>query len=295
MNPNWNCSPQTINSGQNRRLFCRMTLKFARWPWKTIGHLLYATSSFVHHFVGIDVSKLIKVRKRSIRVKFGDFLSRVILKFDRWLWKNNRAPLLCYCNLCASFISRRWWIETGITVRKAQFGSISVIFVPCDLEIWRMTLKNKRAPLLSNIKLYACFYRHILIQTGVTSGNGQMGPWPLWPWTLTSTFCMDITSVGGISLTISGLYDHRNIVKKLWQTDRQTDRRTDGNKCSSSCLVAGKNIDTKHSKIEANRVEMSELWSTETLYCIDWLCSISSLYAIKSSTDLTPIRCQAII
>ena len=33
--------------------FSRVTLQFDVWPWKTIGHLFYATSSFVHHFVAI--------------------------------------------------------------------------------------------------------------------------------------------------------------------------------------------------------------------------------------------------
>ena len=36
----------------------RVTLKFYIWPWKTIGHLFYATSSFVHHFVAIGEFKL---------------------------------------------------------------------------------------------------------------------------------------------------------------------------------------------------------------------------------------------
>ena len=31
--------------------FSRVTLKFDGWPSKTIGHLFYATSSFVQHFV----------------------------------------------------------------------------------------------------------------------------------------------------------------------------------------------------------------------------------------------------
>ena len=35
-----------------------MTLKFDGWPSKTIGHLFYATSSFVHHFVAIGEFKL---------------------------------------------------------------------------------------------------------------------------------------------------------------------------------------------------------------------------------------------
>ena len=36
----------------------RVTLKFDRWPWKIIGHLFYATSSFVQHFVPIGEFKL---------------------------------------------------------------------------------------------------------------------------------------------------------------------------------------------------------------------------------------------
>ena len=35
-----------------------VTLKFDGWPWKTIGHLFYTTSSFVHHFKFISKSKL---------------------------------------------------------------------------------------------------------------------------------------------------------------------------------------------------------------------------------------------
>ena len=36
----------------------RVTLKFDGWPWKTIGHLYYATSSSMHHFVAIGEFKL---------------------------------------------------------------------------------------------------------------------------------------------------------------------------------------------------------------------------------------------
>ena len=35
-----------------------VTLKFDGWPSKTIGHLFYSTSSFMHHFGAIGVSKL---------------------------------------------------------------------------------------------------------------------------------------------------------------------------------------------------------------------------------------------
>ena len=35
-----------------------VTLKFDGWPWKTIGHLFYTTSSFVHHFKSMGEFKL---------------------------------------------------------------------------------------------------------------------------------------------------------------------------------------------------------------------------------------------
>ena len=39
-------------------MLSRVTLKFDGWPWKTIGHLFYATSSFVQHFIPIGEFKL---------------------------------------------------------------------------------------------------------------------------------------------------------------------------------------------------------------------------------------------
>ena len=38
--------------------FSRVTLQFDIWPWKTIGHIFYATSSFVYHFVAIGEFRL---------------------------------------------------------------------------------------------------------------------------------------------------------------------------------------------------------------------------------------------
>ena len=66
----------------------RVTSKFDAWPWKTIGHLFYATSSFVHHFVAIGV---FKHELQSGNAQFGSnstiFFSRVTLKFDGRPWK----------------------------------------------------------------------------------------------------------------------------------------------------------------------------------------------------------------
>ena len=96
------------------------------------------------------------------------FLEPCDLEIWRMTLKNNRAPLLCYFKLCAAFRSH-WWIQTGITVRKRpNLCQIRRFLEPCDLEIWHMTLKNNRAPLISNIKLYVSFHHHVWIQTGIT-------------------------------------------------------------------------------------------------------------------------------
>ena len=66
----------------------RVTLQFDVWPWKNKGHLFYATSSFVYHFVAISDFKL---ELQSGNAQFGSkstiFFSRVTLKFDGWPWK----------------------------------------------------------------------------------------------------------------------------------------------------------------------------------------------------------------
>ena len=51
------------------------------------------------------------------------------------------------------------------TLNSGQNGRF---FVPCDLEIWRMTLKNNRAPLLCCFKPCASLHSHQWTLTGVT-------------------------------------------------------------------------------------------------------------------------------
>ena len=102
--------------------------------------------------------------------------------------------------------------------------------VPRDLEIWRMTLKNIRAPLLSNIKLCASFHCHMWIQTGVTVQKRQSRVmtsvtltcdlWPC-PFAWTSRQSVVITP------------ENFRVIR--WQEHCQkgaTAGRTDGKKCS---------------------------------------------------------------
>ena len=70
-----------------------------------------------------------------------------------------------------------------------NLGQIRRFLEPCDLDIWRMTLKNNRAPLLSNFKLYASFHHHMWIQTWVTVRKRLSWvvtsvtlTFDLWPW-----------------------------------------------------------------------------------------------------------------
>ena len=141
--------------------------------------------------------------------------------------KNNRAPLLCYFKLCASFRTH-WWIQTGVTVRKhPNWVKIG------DLEIWRMTLKNNRAPLLSNIKLYAPFHNQMWIRTGVTvqkrlswvmtSVTLTFDLWP-WPFAWTSLLSWVITPENFVMIR---WWEHSQKGVTDRRTDRQMDRRTD--------------------------------------------------------------------
>ena len=110
----------------------------------------------------------VTVQKCSIWVKFGNFLSSMTLKFDRWpsktVWQ-----LFCagssYVHHFAAIGQFKLELQSG---NNAQFICKSAIFFPCDLGVWRLTLKNNRAPLLYHFKLCASFRNYQTIQTGVT-------------------------------------------------------------------------------------------------------------------------------
>ena len=99
--------------------------------------------------------------------------------------KNNRAPLLCGFQLNAWFHSHQW-IQTKVTVRKRSIRvKIADFFVPCDLEIWRITLKNNRAPLLCYFKLCASFHSHWWSYSPETPNLMTFVPCDLEIWRLT--------------------------------------------------------------------------------------------------------------
>ena len=117
-----------------------------------------------------------------------------------------------------------------------NLGQIWRFLEPCDLEIWRMTLKNNRAPLLSIIKLYASFHHHMWIQTGVTVRKWGVDLCDLGLWPLTLTFCMDVTFV----IVNNSWKFHDDTMMGTWwnRCDGRTDRQTDGETDWTSHIAA---------------------------------------------------------
>ena len=130
----------------------RATLNFDGWPWKTIRHLSYPTSSFVHHFVAICEFKL-QVQSGNDQYGSNSTIFRAV-----WPWKltddleQGKSEGFDSCDRPSNL----------------KLDSNRQFFRPCDREIWWMTLQNNRAPLLWYFKLCASFRSHWWISTWVT-------------------------------------------------------------------------------------------------------------------------------
>ena len=118
------------------------------------------------------------------------FLEPCNLEIWRMTFKNNRAPLLCYSKLCASF-RIHWCIQTWDTVRKRP------IWVKFDDFFSRVTLKFDEWPWKTIGHLFnttSSFVHHFVpigeIKLELQSGNAQSGSnstifRAVWPWNLT--------------------------------------------------------------------------------------------------------------
>ena len=120
-----------------------------------------------------------------------------------------------------------------------NLGQIRQFLEPCDLEIWRMTLKNDRAPLLSNIKLYASFHHHMWIETGVTVRKRLSWvvtsvtlTFDLWPWPFAWTLLWSLVITPENFMMIQW-WEH----SQKGVTDRQTDRRAKNNRAPLLSII----------------------------------------------------------
>ena len=187
-----------LNSGQNRRFIVPcdleiwlMTLKNNRAPLLCCFKLCASFHS--HRWIQTKVT----VQKCSIRVKIGDLLSLVTLKFDWWPWKT--IGHLFY--VASTFMHHFRAIDEfklKLQSGNAQFGSKSTIF----LAVWPWNLTDDlKKQYGTSPKQHPAL---CIISSPYVNSNWSYGPetakWghdlcdlDLWP--LTLTFCMDITSV----------------------------------------------------------------------------------------------------
>ena len=90
---------------------------------------------------------------------------------NRWMNPKSNRALLSYMKLCVLFQSHQL-IELNsnwsYSPETPNWGQNWRFFVPCDLQIWRMNVKNNRAPLLCYFKLCASYHTHRSMQSGVT-------------------------------------------------------------------------------------------------------------------------------
>ena len=98
--------------------FSRKTLQFDVWSWKTIGHLFYATSSFVHHFAAIGGFKL---ESQSGNAQFGSN-STILIAVYPWNLMDDLEKELDTSSMLlqALYIISKPLVnfKTGVTVRK---------------------------------------------------------------------------------------------------------------------------------------------------------------------------------
>ena len=195
----------------------------------------------MYHFIAIGEFKLgLQSGNAQFESKSTIFLAPSVLEIWRMTLKNNRAPLLCCFKPRASFHSH-WWIQTGVTVRKRPIWfKIDDFFrrVTLKCNVWHW--KNNRAPLLSNIKLYASFHHHMWIQTGVTVRKRLSGvmtsvtlTFDLWPFAWTLLLSMIIIPENFMMIRWQE-HSEKGVTDRQTdrQTDRRTDRQTDRKKCS---------------------------------------------------------------
>ena len=110
-----------------KRLICvkidnfvsRVALQFDGWLCKTIGHLFYATSSFVHRFVAIGEFKL---ELQSGNAQFG---SNSTIFLAVWPW-----------NLTDASFDYHLWIQIGVTIRKRLSWVVTSVTLTFDLWPW---------------------------------------------------------------------------------------------------------------------------------------------------------------
>ena len=110
------------------------------------------------------------------------------LQFDGWPIKcygTSSIPHQALCTISNLSVNSNWsYIPEAL-----NSGQNRRFSVPCELEIWQMTLTNSRAPPLCCLKLCETFNSHQWILTGITARKRPIlvkidVSCPVWPWNL---------------------------------------------------------------------------------------------------------------
>ena len=141
-----------------------------------------------------------------------------------------------------------------------NLGQIRRFLGQCDLEIWRMTLKNNRSPLVSNIKLYISFHHHMWIQTEVTVRKllswvvtSVTLTYDLWPWPFAWILPWSVV-----------ITPENFMMIRLWEHSQKgvADRQTDGG------------TDSRQTENTIHRAAWSQLKRTNSEPCVNQVVKI---------------------
>ena len=173
---------------QNRHFLSCVTLKFDGCPWKTIGHLFYATLSFVFQSLRW-IQTGVTARKRPILGQHWRFFSSL------WFWNfMDNLEKIGHLFTTLSFVHHFKAIgefKLELQSGNAQFGSKSAIFLsPVALKFdgwpWK-TIGHLFCTTLSFVYYFKAIGEFKLeLQSGNTQFRSQLAIFcPAWPWNLT--------------------------------------------------------------------------------------------------------------
>ena len=152
---------------------CDLQIWWMTWKYNR-AILLHYTKLCASFQIHLWIQTRATVRKHSIRVKIGNFVSRVTLKFDGWSWKTKGHLFYAMLSFVHHFIAICEF-KLKLQARNAQFGSKLAIFCPViHWNLW-LTFKNNREPLLCCFNFVHHFIAISDFELKLQSKNAQFG------------------------------------------------------------------------------------------------------------------------
>ena len=143
-------------------------------------------------------------------------------KFDGWPWKTTGHIFSATSSIVHHFIDI-YQFKMELQSGNPKFGQNRPFFVLCDLEIWRMTLKNNMVPLFCYFNFCASFHSHLWNQKwGYSPETPNLGQnqWflaatkQLYEWYFLSV-CLSVCPSVCLSVTPFWLCSHHRIIMKF--------------------------------------------------------------------------------